>query len=60
MADVHRVGPVVRQPDSGVRLTAWPPNWLLSAETAFIVGDCSCREAKRANSEAAITGVGTR
>ena len=39
--------------------TAWPPNWFRSAATAFIVGESSCRETKRANSDAAIAGMGT-
>src|SRR3712207_2033988 len=31
--------------------TACPPNWLRSAATAFMVGESSCREEKRANSD---------
>ena len=41
------------------RVTAWPPNWLRSAATAFIAGESSCREANRANSDAAMTFIGT-
>ena len=39
--------------------TAWPPNSLRSAAMIFAEKFCSSREAKRANSAAAITGVGT-
>ena len=39
--------------------TAWPPNWLRIAAIAFIAGLSSWREVKRANSEAAITFIGT-
>ena len=39
--------------------TACPPNWLRSAATARIAGEASCREAKRANNAAVITGSGT-
>ena len=38
---------------------AWPPNWLRIAAIAFIAGLSSWREAKRANSEAAMTCIGT-
>ena len=41
------------------RATAWPPNWLRSAAFTFAANDSSCREAKRANSAAVITGTGT-
>ena len=44
---------------AGRRWTACPPNWLRSAATAFMVGESSWREEKRANSEAAIVGMGT-
>ena len=49
-ADVHR---------AQLLWTAWPPNWLRSAATAFIAGESSCRDSKRANSEAAMTCIGT-
>ena len=49
-----------RYPDSLTRLTAWPPNWLRSAATAFIVGESSWRDRNRANSDAAMPGTGTR
>ena len=39
--------------------TAWPPNSLRSAAFTFAANDSSCREAKRANSAAVITGTGT-
>src|SRR5437660_261519 len=39
--------------------TACPPNWLRSAATAFIAGESSCRDRNRANSEAAMTFIGT-
>ena len=42
-----------------VASTAWPPNWLRSAATIFICGESSCREEKRANSDAVIAGSGT-
>src|SRR5690606_20233579 len=41
------------------RALACPPNWWRSAATAFIAGESSWREAKRANSAAEITGSGT-
>ena len=37
--------------------TACPPNWLRIAATAFIAGLSSCRDAKRANSAAAIAAA---
>ncbi len=43
--------------DSGS--TAWPPNWLRRAAFTFAANDSSCRDAKRANSAAVITGTGT-
>ena len=39
--------------------TAWPPNWLRIAATAFIAGQSSWREVNRAKSEAAMTCIGT-
>ena len=45
--------------ESGSDLTAWPPNCCRIAAIAFIAGDSSCREANRANSEAAIAFIGT-
>ena len=39
--------------------TAWPPNWLRIAATAFIAGLSSWRELNRANREAAMTCIGT-
>ena len=47
-------------PDSLTRLTAWPPNWFRNADTAFIVGESSCRDRNRANNDAAMPGTGTR
>src|SRR4029453_19175278 len=47
-------------PDSLILLRAWPPNWLRNAETAFIDGESSWRDANRANNEAAMTSIGTR
>ncbi len=56
-SDVHACGsPAV---GAGRGSTAWPPNWLRSAATAFIAGDSSCREANLANRAAEITGAGT-
>ena len=39
--------------------TAWPPNWLRIAATAFIAGESSWRETNRAKSAAVIAGVAT-
>ncbi len=44
---------------SATVITWWPPNWPRSAATACSVGELCWREAKRANSEAEITGIGT-
>ena len=62
-ADVHFIlllACAATYPDSLTRLTAWPPNWLRRAATAFMVGDSSWRDKKRANSDAAMPGTGTR
>ncbi len=48
-----------RPGQSSLGLTECPPNWLRRAATAFIAGESSCLEAKRANSAAVIAGVGT-
>src|SRR6266568_7566567 len=40
-------------------LTAWPPNWLRRAAATFAENLMSSRDAKRAKSDAAITGAGT-
>jgi hypothetical protein len=40
-------------------MTWWPPNWPRRAATACIVGELCWREAKRAKSEAEMTGIGT-
>src|SRR5690625_2783686 len=59
------VRPEVRQGEvryihhSSAGLTACPPNWFRSAAMAFIAGESSCRETKRAYREALMTGVGT-
>ena len=58
---VSLVAPVpdVDRPRPPRLCTAWPPNWLRSAATAFIAGESSWREANRANSAAEMTGIGT-
>ena len=55
MGDVHRhaaAGLCRRLDPSAALVTAWPPNWLRSAATAFIAGESSWRETNRANIEA--------
>ena len=44
---------------SAIVMTWCPPNWPRSAATACIVGELDWREAKRAKSEAEMTGIGT-
>ncbi len=53
------MGGVAYDGSSAAPFTAWPPNWLRIAAIAFIAGESSCREANRANSEAAMAGTGT-
>ena len=58
MGDAHSAR-VVSAGSSRRPLTAWPPNWLRSAATAFIAGESSWRETKRAKIDALIVGTGT-
>ena len=60
---VAEVGEAEVRDDHGVApqllRTAWPPNWLRRAATAFIDGESSWRETKRAKIDALIVGTGT-